>query len=381
MYIMQIVFGRALRASPATLTLTGPAEDSTVKRFKAFTLIELLVVVAIIALLISILLPSLSKARELAKRSVCAANLAGNGKAFAMYSNTARGTFPQATKARVHATQNASTNQPVVTNETGSADTVGPSYIIFFDNTTNLSTSGWSGTGIHRWQALTLAVGTGDKAKNANPAKDTNYSFPSRELFLLVKGNFSQVQQFVCPSTSHEPDDLRGDNRGETAVLAELGLTRETDIVPAALLWDFLIPDNLDYGYMFGHDTDGEALTESMDPGTPLMADSNPYFRKMINGVSITPNRASDEIKNKRVGDNSPNHMTEGQNVLFGDLHVSFSDKPTVGVGTDNIYTWHFSMANPPTTTTVDKAPAITSTSRADYQYDLVSRTDALIMP
>jgi prepilin-type N-terminal cleavage/methylation domain-containing protein/prepilin-type processing-associated H-X9-DG protein len=59
-------------------------------RRRAFTLVELLVVVSIIALLIAILLPSLKRAREVAKATACMSNLRSLGLAVQQYA-TANG--------------------------------------------------------------------------------------------------------------------------------------------------------------------------------------------------------------------------------------------------------------------------------------------------
>jgi len=65
------------------------------RRTKAFTLVELLVVISIIALLVSILMPSLSRAQELARRVNCAANLKNIGTALQMYTaETTSGNWP-----------------------------------------------------------------------------------------------------------------------------------------------------------------------------------------------------------------------------------------------------------------------------------------------
>jgi prepilin-type N-terminal cleavage/methylation domain-containing protein/prepilin-type processing-associated H-X9-DG protein len=63
---------------------------------RAFTLIELLVVISIISLLISILLPSLSRARDQAKSVHCLARLKEYGNAIATYENVSGGLLPAA---------------------------------------------------------------------------------------------------------------------------------------------------------------------------------------------------------------------------------------------------------------------------------------------
>lgn len=63
-------------------------------RGPAFTLIELLVVVAIIGLLVSILVPSLSSARALAKLRVCSNNLRNLGHGIVLYATMHRDEIP-----------------------------------------------------------------------------------------------------------------------------------------------------------------------------------------------------------------------------------------------------------------------------------------------
>lgn len=283
-------------------------------RKKGFTLIELLVVVAIIALLISILLPSLARAREITKRAVCAANLRGIGQGMKVYSNDNSDFYPTAPFR-----------------EGGGGGT----------NNTNL-------VNFVNQMGRTLTT----QSTNTTP---TNVSV-SRSLFILVTEGTTTAKQFLCPSSGDTEDDLRnGTGTSETA--AQPGVNR----------FDFKGYPNLSYGYQIPFGPRARP-NENLDPRMALMADKGPFFEAAASatdgntpivpdqlvGGTLYPanpgnivltgvaNNAADILRagnDKWRNFNSRNHSGEGQNILFNDGHVDFERRPIVGVNYDNIYT------------------------------------------
>jgi prepilin-type N-terminal cleavage/methylation domain-containing protein len=274
-----------------------------VSRRKGFTLIELLVVVAIIALLISILLPSLARAREITKRAVCASNQRGIGQGMKVYSNDNQDWYP------------------ISPHEPPPAGTTNANGVTFIGQ-------------------MTVNIGTQLTSQNDNNVN------PSRSLFMLVIEGSTTAKQFICPSSGDTEDTLRNKS-GTTETAAQPGTNR----------FDFQGYSALSYGYQMPFGPKARP-NENLDPRVALTADKGPFFdvgatdsntnttkdaRSNITAVNIQGATTGSDIlradNDKWKSYNSRNHAGEGQDVLFGDGHVDFVKKPIVGVNYDNIYT------------------------------------------
>lgn len=278
------------------------------KRRNGFTLIELLVVVAIIALLISILLPSLSRAREIAKRTVCASNLGGIGRGIKVYANDNDDWYP------------AARFKP---------------------------SSAGSDQNDHEVTFITKLSVNYDISSGETTIEATQH--PSRSLFLLVINGTCTPKQFVCPSSGDSEDDLRNRDSSGKQTAAQPGVNR----------FDFRGYPWLSYGYQMPFANKAQP-NENLDPRMPIMADKSPWFEA---GKDEGKGNTSDKFKSGNSGGadlklpetdgdkllrmendrwrpyNSRNHNTEGQTVLYQDAHADFPKKPIVGLNYDNIYT------------------------------------------
>ena len=298
-----------------------------------FTLIELLIVICIVAMLIGTVLPVLAMARKLSDRDICAANVRAIVQAMLKYANANQGFFPNASSNPFPNTSPnyRYANPPMYNGATGpTLGTVQAAVKVCYDNSKGDPTG--------------------------------TYLSPGLGLWILVLQDYAKEKTFICPS-----DPLALGPSAKTYIYQDKKYYNSTfGDVPGTTVHLGSYPDGAmvsagAYNYLGQGESYSIACPWPWENGTfgavgtwfttkgatakvPLISDMAPLDSPAGEDTTGTYQRITTTLPTSNTYGpyiyNSGNHAGAGQNVGFGDGHVTWATSPYVGQNGDNIFTY-----------------------------------------